>query len=259
MSKYLFIFQLGIIQTIKNYKVLIGLSLFLLTCLIVFSYLWKVAAAKIGAAHLNPDHLLWYIALNEWILISIPDVYTDMEQDLKSGRLSYLLPRPLSYLGSVFCEGLGALSVNFVVLGAVAFLFTLWKVGSIPFSLLGLVVSLILGILAAGVGLLFQMLVGLSAFWLQEVGPFQWIWEKLLFALGGLILPLSVYPLWLQKIASYTPFPSILGGRSALALDFTLSSSLHVVFSLFFWAFLAIFALLLTYRRGLKILNIEGG
>lgn len=259
MSKYRFIFTLAVTQSIKNYKALIGLSLFLLTCLLVFAHLWKIAAAKIGAAHLHPDQLLWYIALNEWVLISIPDVQIDMEQDLRSGKLAYLLPRPVSYLGGVFCEGLGMLAVNLLALGAVAFLFTWWRIGIFPFDAPTLITLVVLGIAAGCVGLVFQMLVGISAFWLQEVSPFNWIWEKLLFAFGGLILPLAVYPLWIQKIAYWTPFPAILGQRSALAIDFSFTEVLHISLSLFCWGLLAAACLLFLYRRGLKILNIAGG
>jgi ABC-2 type transport system permease protein len=103
------------------------------------------------------------------------------------------------------------------------------------------------------------MLVGLSAFWLQDVSPFGWIWEKLLFALGGLILPLAAYPLWLQNIAHLTPFPAILGQRSALAIHCSFAEVLHVFLSLSFWILLAVGALTFLYRRGLKILELEGG
>ncbi len=258
-AKYRSIFVLAVIHSLKNYKGLIGLNLFLITCLLIFAHLWKVAAAKIGAVHLHPDQLLWYIALNEWVLIAIPDVQTDMEQDLRSGRLAYLLPRPISYLMATFCEGFGILCVNLLTLGLVAFLFTWWRIGSFPFDGLSLVIILALGVLAGSVGVIFQMLVGISAFWLQEVGPFSWIWEKLLFALGGLILPLSIYPVWIQKIAYCTPFPAILGQRSALAFDFSSGAVLHVIGALLIWGAIGMGVLSLLYRRGLRILNLEGG
>jgi len=258
-AKYRTIFTLAIIQSLKNYKGLIGLNLFLITCLLVFAHLWKVAALKLDVAHLDPDALLWYIALNEWVLIAIPDLQYEIEQDCRSGRLAYLLPRPISYLGTAFFEGLGVLSVNLISLGLVAFLFTWWRIGTFPFSLSSLTILLILGLLSATVGMIFKMIVGISAFWLQEVGPFDWLWEKMLFALGGLILPLAAYPLWIQKVAYCTPFPAILGQRSALALDFTLTPLLHVTASLLFWGLLGLILMTLLYRRGLKILNLEGG
>lgn len=259
MSKYLTLFKLSLFYTLKNYKALIGLSIFLMTCLVIFAHLWKIAAAKTGTVNFSPEELLWYIAFNEWVLVSIPDTEEQMEDDLRSGRLSYLLPRPISYLGSTFATSLGALTGNLLVLGVITFLFTWMQVGALPFPLFGLPVTLVLGFAAGIVAIIFQMLIGLSAFWLHEVSPFYWLWEKFLFMLGGLMLPLSVYPVWLQTLAQFTPFPAILGARSALALDFNLQSVTHLSLLLLSWGFFGCVCLLFVYRKGLSILNIEGG
>ncbi len=259
MQKYLALFRLSFIQALKNYKALIGLSIFLMTCLVIFAHLWKIAAVKRGVTHLNPEQLLWYIAFNEWVLVSIPDTQDEMEQDLRSGRLAYLLPRPISYLGTVFAEAAGTLSVNLIVLGAVTFLFTWLQAGTLPFPSIGLLVAFLFGLAAGALGILFRMLIGLSGFWLHSVDPLFWIWEKLLFMLGGLMLPLTIYPEWIQQIARFTPFPAILGERSALAFDFTPDAIFTLTGSLMGWSALAFLCLLLLYRRGLRILNIEGG
>lgn len=244
---------------LKNYKSLIGLSLFMITCLIIFSHLWKIAAAKMGAEILSPNNLLWYITFNEWILISIPDIQLDMEHDLRSGRLSYLLPRPVSYIGSVLAEGGGLLLLNLTVLGIAGFSFTYFETGVLPFSFPTFCISIFLGLLAGITALIFQIFIGLSAFWLHDVAPFSWIWEKFLFIFGGLILPLSIYPLWMQKIAYWTPFPSILGARSALALEDSSYQIFWVTLSLLAWSLFGLLSINLCYRKGLRILNIEGG
>lgn len=259
MAKYFTLFTFSVIHSLRNYQGLIGLSLFLITCLLVFAHLWQVAAAKIGAAHLDPDQLLWYIALNEWVLIAFPEVQEGMEQDVKRGRLAYLLPRPISYLGATFAEGLGTLSVHLGVLGLVAFLFTWWRTGIVPFDIPSFCIIIVLGLLAGIVAVIFQMVIGLSSFWLQEVAPCNWIWEKLLFALGGLLVPLSLYPSWIQSIAAYTPFPAILGQRSALAIHFSLVEATTIAATLILWGILGGIALQVLYRRGTRILHIEGG
>lgn len=259
MIKYVTVFKFSFVHTLKNYKSLIGLSIFLITCLLIFAYLWKVAASRLGALDLSPKQLLWYIAFNEWVLISLPHVEEDVEQDLRTGRLAYLLPRPISYLGSVFMEGLGVLCANLLVLGVVTFSFAWIREGTPPFHLGAFVVAIAIGLLAGCVGMIFKMLVGISAFWLQQVEPFHWVWEKFLFTLGGLMLPLAVYPHWLQKIAYWTPFPAILGERSALAIEFSAFRALSIVGTLLFWAVLGGGFLLWLYRRGLRIVNVEGG
>lgn len=259
MRKYWAIFQLSFIHALRNYKALIGLSIFLITCLTIFAHLWKIAAARKGVISFTPEQLLWYIAFNEWVLISIPDTQDDMEQDLRSGRLAYLLPRPISYLGSIFAEAAGTLTVNLIVLGFVTFLFTWFQVDALPFHPASLPIIILFGFAAGAIGILFRMLIGLSTFWLHEADPLLWIWEKMLFMLGGLMLPLTVYPQWLQSIAYLTPFPSILGERSSLAFHFDLHHILTLAGCLISWGGIGFICLLLVYRKGLRILNIEGG
>lgn len=259
IEKYLAIFKLSFVHALKNYKALIGLSIFLMACLVIFANLWKIAAAKTGAVDLNPDQLLWYIAFNEWVLASIPDIQEDMEQDLRSGRLAYLLPRPISYLGATFAEAAGTLCVNLIVLGSVTFFFTWWQVSELPFPVIGLPITIAFGFLAGILAIIFHMLIGLSAFWVQEVSPFYWIWEKFLFMFGGLMLPLAVYPQWMQTVAHFTPFPAILGERSALALDFNIHNISILTFTIVGWLAIGLISLVLLYRKGLRILNIEGG
>lgn len=259
MGKNLKIFNLSAIHALKNYKALIGLIIFQLICLVIFSNLWKVIAAKMGIFHFNPSELLWYIALNECVIIAIPHPEKEIEHDLRSGKLAYSLPRPMSYLCAAFYESLGIFCVNFLVLAAAAFAFTWMQVGAIPVPLWGVPSLIFTGVIAGIVGILFQMLLGLGSFWLHEIEPLTWLWEKLLFALGGLMFPLSVYPLMWQAIAKYTPFPYIMGARSALVIDYSLSNILFVITALILWTVIGMALLFLLYRRGLKILNIEGG
>ena len=103
------------------------------------------------------------------------------------------------------------------------------------------------------------MMVGLSAFWMHDVEPLFWVWEKLLFMFGGLMIPLAVYPVWIQKIAAFTPFSAILGARSALAIEFNFFAAFTLVMSLLAWISFTILLLRVFYRRGLHVLTIEGG
>lgn len=259
LLKYFSIFYLVFVHGLKNYKALIGLSIFLVTCLVIFAHLWRVAASKIGVISFSPEQLLWYIAFNEWVLVAVPDVQDAMEKDLRSGRLSYLLPRPISYIGATLAEATGTLCANLMVLGFITFIFTWFQAGSLPFHPIGIIPALFFGLLAGLVALLFRMIIGISAFWLQDVDPIFWIWEKLLFMFGGLMLPLAVYPQWMQSMAYFTPFPAILGQRSALALEFNWNEILMLSATLIVWTIIGILSLVFIYRKGLRILNIEGG
>jgi ABC-2 type transport system permease protein len=259
LQKYASIFKISVLHTLRNYKLLIGLSIFEVTCLLIFAHIWKIAATRVGATDLSPTSLLWYIAFNEWVLIAVPDIELDMEHELKSGQLAYYLPRPISYLGSKLVEGCGALFINMVVLGIVAFVFAWIWTGILPLSLPSFALMVLMGFLGGFLSLVFTMVVGMSAFFVNEVEPWRWVWEKLLFVFGGLMLPLTTYPELLQTISKWSPFSPILGGRSGLVFNFEAPQILFIVLSTCVWSTLGLLLLCALYRKGLKQLNIQGG
>ena len=53
---------------------------------------------------------------------------------------------------------------------------------------------------------LWMLIIGLTAFWFESVMPFQWIHQKLVFILGGMLFPLDLLPPWLGSVAARLPF-----------------------------------------------------
>ena len=60
------------------------------------------------------------------------------------------------------------------------------------------------------------MCIALLSFWVEDSLPFFWIYSKLLFILGGLLIPLSFFPGWLRRIAEALPFRTVLFGPARL-------------------------------------------
>jgi len=252
LKKYLQVFRLAFLQAGKDYKVLLGLSLFLVTCLLIFANLFELTIGKMELVSYNRESLLWYIAMNEWILVALPGLHLLIEEELRTGTTEYQLPRPISYVGAKFATGMGQATANFLFLGIVTTLFTTLWTGISPLS----ISTICLSYLSLTLGVLFQLLVGLSAFWLQEVGPFQWIFEKFLFVFGGLMLPLSAYPELLRTVATYTPFSVILGYRSMLVFD--CDDIFLVTLLLISWSVFAYSIAHIMYGFGLRRINLSG-
>ena len=142
--------------------------------------------------------MLWYLALTEWITVGMPMLYIDIQEDVRRGDVAYKIARPVSYLGTKLAEGAGELVVRLALLG-VAGVLAAWILGKgFPADPRGLWLALPVGLLASCVLLLFQAAIGLSSFWVQDAQPVFWIWQKLAFVVGGLIIPLDIYPDWLR-------------------------------------------------------------
>ena len=102
-------------------------------------------------------------------------------------------------------------------------------------------------------------MIGLSAFLVEDVSAFMWIYQKLAFMFGGMLIPLDFYPQWLQVIAKALPFSSITYGPARLFVTPTTELFINVMTLQIIW--IVILALLLTfaYRRGVTYLTVNGG
>ena len=102
-------------------------------------------------------------------------------------------------------------------------------------------------------------LIGLSAFLVEDVSPYVWIYQKLVFILGGFLIPLNFYPGWLQAIAKALPFAAMIYGPSQLFVSpsFELLSSVLLMQSL--WIITLGSTLAISYRRGVAYLTLNGG
>jgi ABC-2 type transport system permease protein len=115
------------------------------------------------------------------------------------------------------------------------------------------------GLVSAAVLAELYVALGLLSFWLSDATPLYWVASKLMFILGGLMLPLELYPRWLQLIAACTPFPSLLAGPGSFVLHEPDSLAWRLGLQLCFWA-LVLFGLVeLLFRRAVRALQVGGG
>jgi ABC-2 type transport system permease protein len=101
--------------------------------------------------------------------------------------------------------------------------------------------------------------IGLLTFWLHDVSPVYWVSQKLLFVLGGLMLPLEVYPGVIQRIAAFTPFPALLAGPASFMLSNGGAMPATLARDLAIWSGVTAVGLGWTFRRAATDVTINGG
>jgi len=200
--------RLGALQALAAWPVLAGRVIFFLLVLIVLAALWdKVAAEQVTplATVLPPGGLAVYIAVTEWVTLSVVAIQQPLEDDIRHGALEPYLLRPKSYLLQRVAPAMGEMMVRLFVLGAAALAVIAISGRPLPAPEVWPAL-LVLGSLGCVIGMLLYVMVGLAAFWLRRVMPAMLIVQKLSFLLGGLLAPISLYPDWLFGFAAATPF-----------------------------------------------------
>lgn len=199
--------RLGFGQTLAGWPVLAGRCLFFALIMTVLSALWdKVAAEHVaGAIALPPGGVALYVGTTEWITLSLPAVYLRFEDDIRSGGLEAHLLRPKPYLLQTLALGVGGGLARMAGLGLTA-LVMLALSGRAGPPLEAWAFLLVLGPLGLVVGVMLYALAGLAAFWARRTLPFQLIIQKMMFLLGGLFAPVTLYPAGLADVAKASPF-----------------------------------------------------
>jgi len=237
---------------------LYGRMLFFPVILGVFSSLWHATRDSGMAVGGRPEILIWYLAGTEWILLSAPLVHVDIQEAVRRGDVIYDLGRPMSYVGAVYAQSLGLLAARAPMLGATAvasaLLFTRWLP---PFSALAWVA--VFGLAAASLLTALHLVIGLLAFWMEDVSPVYWIWQKALFVLGGLMMPIGLYPAVMQRAAALTPFPLILAGPASFVLEEGAAAPAALARDLALWSTVTIVVAEWMFRRATNRLSVNGG
>ena len=230
---------------------------FLVVILGVFSALWRAVGAG-GSGAGSRETMVWYLAMTEFVLMSAPNLHFDIEAEVRRGDVAYQIARPVAYLGAHVARGLGALVFRAPVLLTTACL-TGMVFGGPPAHpaiiarvvAIGFVASLGMSVWYASIGLL--------AFWLGDVAPVYWIWQKFTFVLGGLLLPLSFYPNIVIRVAMVTPFPALLTGPASFVLARPLFGVPKLIGLLVFWSIVACGVAVLLFRHATRTLQVNGG
>ena len=261
IRKYWAIFQITLINSLAYPGELIGRSLMIIPFMWIFFQLWKVTFDAAGTDTINGMTLystMWYLMMAETIELSRPQLARTISDNVKDGSIAYILNKPYNFLLYQFSNSMGETIFRAVMNAIFGGLIIWWLVG-LPPAPLGWVFA-ILALLGTWImNFCLTCLIGLSAFLVEEVSPFLWIYQKFIFILGGFLIPLDFYPNWLQSIAKALPFAYMIYGPSKLFISPSVELLVNVLSLQLVWIVVLGLILTLSYRRGVAYLTVNGG
>jgi viologen exporter family transport system permease protein len=142
----------------------------------------------------------------------------ELDEEVRLGRLSSHLMRPIN----PYWRLLGWHGADMAIRGPIVFAFVpvaLWISGG--YTELS-VENLPLFVVAAVAGILvhfhMEYLLGLTAFWTDQSLAFEGFYFMLFSLLGGLVVPVELFPQTVRDLILLTPFPYIFGFPAEIAL-----------------------------------------
>jgi ABC-2 type transport system permease protein len=261
MKKYFAIFQINLLNSLAYPGELLARSGMILVFMWVFFQLWRIVFRTSGTEVLNGltlNDTIWYLLLAETLELGRPRLARVISEQVKSGSIAYLINKPYNFLLYQLASGLGEslprMGMLFVIGGALV-----WAMAGAPPSPLNWPVALIALMGAWLLHFCLNALIGLAAFISEEVAPYEWIYQKLVFILGGMLIPLDFYPAWLQNVAKSLPFAYMMYGPARLFVEPGWQIFIQILAGQLLWLAVLGTIVALAYARGVKRLAINGG
>ena len=153
-----------------------------------------------------------YVWLSQGLLGSVNlNGRTDLTLRVKDGQVAIDFLRPVDLQAATLADESGAALFSLLPRGLPSVLLGAVTVGlQLPTSpvtyLLG-AVSMVLGVVVSAATV---YLIAVAGFWLVETRGLQISYMLASSFLGGLYVPIALFPQWLRIVAAATPFPSIM-------------------------------------------------
>lgn len=174
----------------------------------VLTALWGAAAGANGGAiaGYSAVALAWYVTASEAATIPLDVRLIEVVgDDIGSGAVTVELLRPVSVLWLRVATAFGRMVPKLAVCMVAGVVLTLTVAGRPP-DAWALVLAAPALVLALLLNLVAQHAFAAAAFWIDDAKSAWFLYQKLVFVLGGMLLPLEVLPDSVEPVARFLPF-----------------------------------------------------
>ncbi|GGE27013.1 ABC transporter permease [Marinithermofilum abyssi] len=229
----------------------------------VYYFLWMAIYGDAGSIRdMTAVQMATYIAV-AWMsrAFYFNNLDREIAREIRDGTVAVQLIRPYHYLGVKMAQGFGEglfrlllFSVPGMAVVSLVFPIELPGIGE---RWLWFVVSLLIGFV---INSQINMFTGLMAFYIMNNEGLIRAKRVIVDLLSGLILPISFYPEWAQRILTYLPFQAISYQPSTiLAKGMARGEIAHVLLTQWIWAVVLWIPIQLLWIHARRRLIVQGG
>lgn len=218
--------------------------------------------SEIGGYNL-PQMISYYLFVTALSVMITPNMEWEMSQLIRDGKITPFIVRPIGFFGHKAAQETSYQIIKSVMalpaLGVLGWLFRDY-IHLPPFAFSRAGAFALSVVLAFSLLMQIKFLLGITAFWLAEIGGLMEISHMALGLFGGQLLPLSVLPGWMQAVAGVLPFSVLYAFPMEILLGQTTPQTLTSGFvRQAIWIAVFTLAVRVAWRRGLLAYEGYGG
>lgn len=185
----------------------------------------------------------------------------DIGSEINEGKLTNILLRPINYFYYVGARDLSDKIINFAfTIIETVILLVIFR-PPLFFQADSFLLLLFLLTFLGSIFLYFNIsaLLGFIGFWTSEVWATRFIFIILLDFLAGTFLPIDIYPPFILRILSLTPFPYIIYFPVKIYLgQLSFNQMMQGLLIMTIWMIILITLVLNVWKKGLRVYGAEG-
>lgn len=260
LNKYFSIAKINFLNSIIYGTDSIISTLFIAVIVFVFINLWTaVYNAGASVQGYTLVMVLWYFVMTESIVTSLSRVLEEIGDEVISGNISNYLNKPYNYIFYKYASTIGHAMFKFFTTLIIGGAIVLAMLGPLKINLIYIPFIFLVCLLAITLHFVITALLGVFAFWFEDAKALAFIYQKILFTAGGMLLPLEVFPLWLETIGKYLPFSYVAYYPAKLFVDFNWAFFSKVILFELGWILFFSMILIIAYKKYIRRLTINGG
>lgn len=230
-------------------------------CLIVFllyAYIFRLNGGSVNGVDYKTT--MWSMFIYFCIMIlNIRRLDNLIMGEVKSGNVEMFMNKPTNYLTLSFCKVIGQGIFSFLFISVVGSIVMIMFVGvpnlNLHIFVPTFVITFFLGQILA---LFIYALIGLMAFFIQDIRPIHWIVDKVVMILGGSYLPISMFPRFMKIMAFCSPFGAINFASSTVYDAWNNEFVIRIMLQLL-WVIVFGILLIVVFNKSKKKAMINGG
>lgn len=259
MNKYVATFRIYIQESFQYFADLVGSGFVTLLYVFIFYSLWSTIYNFHQVAGFSLVAIVWYYGAAQILRSGGGRPVKDISLVIQNGTIINYMNKPISFLWFQASTQIGRnfmLLISSSVLVSVFLYFVIGALETVWFFIPLAILTMLFGVV---INFLLGFTIATSAFWIEDANPLHWVYDKIVFLLGGLLFPIDLLPDFFMKIARFLPTSYFIYYPAKLFSNFDLSLFFEVIIGQLFY--LVVLVLLANYllKRGTKKLSVNGG
>ncbi|MGV8171217.1 MAG: ABC transporter permease [Candidatus Woesearchaeota archaeon] len=260
MNKYVCIARTNLINNLAYLQDTIWSSAFIALIIFIFVNLWTVV---FGTSQYIEGFtivmMLWYLVMTESIVTSQTKVLEDIGDEIVTGNIANYLSKPYNYILYKYAFSIGKSILKFFITFVIGGLIVYIMLGPIHVVYWSIPLILLIVFLAITLNFIIMAFLGIFALWIEDTRSLAFIYSKIVFTIGGMLVPLEIFPQWLYNISINLPFSYIAYHPARLFVNFNINTFFNVLLMEICWITAFIIITTIAYKVCMKNVSINGG